>query len=201
MTNSGVPERNRTSNLPLGGESYIHLTTETTPRIIPLALFASRSQRPLHIELIWMLEAKPCYVRLIFENRTHHTGLLDIELIPCRADNFFMGLKKVITLLVGLCVLLAPVLSSAAVFSVVPVAQVQEVQADCHAVKTVDDHETHHDVHQTSTKAAHTCCFNIVGVLSGTNLVKADARSSELIPFSPSLTLISRAEGLYRPPR
>lgn len=111
-----------------------------------------------------------------------------------------MKFKIVISLLVGLCVLLAPVLSNAAVSVPVPVAHAQD-QADCHSVETADSHAAHGSNHTTSTKAAHGCCYNFVGILLAIDLLQPELNTSEPIPFSPSLGLASRAEGLYRPPR
>lgn len=109
--------------------------------------------------------------------------------------------KKPIILLVALCVLLAPVLSNAAVSMPVPVAHTQDHGADCHTIKTVDCHASHDGTHSNSTKATHGCCFNFVGILSATKLVEPNLSSADLIPFNPSLSLLSRVEGLYRPPR
>lgn len=114
-----------------------------------------------------------------------------------------MDYKKLMALLVGLCVLLAPVLSNAAISVPIsaPVTHTQGHPADCHSVQTVDSQDSHDGTHGANTKATHGCCFNFVGILSATNLIEPSTSSAEIVPFNPSLSLLSRVEGLYRPPR
>ena len=117
------------------------------------------------------------------------------------AENEGVNYKKLIALLVGLCVLLAPVLSNAAVYMPAAVVHTQDHHADCHSVKAVDCHETQMSGHSTTTKATHSCCFNFVAILATTRFIESSHSSSEFIPFNPSMSLSSRVEGLYRPPR
>jgi hypothetical protein len=117
------------------------------------------------------------------------------------AENIRVNCKKLLALLVGLCVLLAPVLSNAAVVVPIPAAQTHDYQVDCHAMPSVNGQMSHDDANTPNNKTAHGCCVNVVGILSATNLVQPYQSSNELIPFNPSLRLISRVEGLYRPPR
>jgi hypothetical protein len=113
--------------------------------------------------------------------------------------------QKLIAFLVGLCVLLAPVLSSASMPLPVSSAQVQvqfqdpahahqDHEADCHPAKSADDH---HPI----SKVSHGCCFSFVGNFSATLLIPPYQSASELIPFNPAFSLASRIEGLFRPPR
>jgi hypothetical protein len=55
--------------------------------------------------------------------------------------------------------------------------------------------------HHSDLKISHSCCFSLVGVLSAMTLTQAVKYTSGPIPFNPSLSLASRVEGLYRPPR
>jgi len=109
--------------------------------------------------------------------------------------------KKLLALLVGVCVLLAPVFSNAAVALQVPAAQTHDHPIDCHATPSVSDEMSHDDAQTSNSKTAHGCCVNVVGVLSATNLVQPYQSINDVIPFNASLSLISRVEGLYRPPR
>ena len=108
-----------------------------------------------------------------------------------------MGYRKLIALLVGLCIVLAPVLSNAAMS--VPAslthAHDQGDSAGCHS-ESPDG-----GLRSTGSKVAHSCCFNFVGSPSAMNQMAPYQGVSEPIPFSPSLSLASRVEGLFRPPR
>ncbi len=108
-------------------------------------------------------------------------------------------LKKFVTALVALCVLFAPVVSNATVSVDDPMAQMQDHKADCHAVS--DCHASHDGVHHSGSKVSHSCCGAFVGIVPDSNLVHAAQASDGLIPFNPSLSLITRIEGLFRPPR
>ena len=103
--------------------------------------------------------------------------------------------KKLIVFLIGLCVLLAPVLSNVTLLLPVPTAHAHDQAVDCHFTKSGDSS------HSNSPKVTHSCCFNFVGSLSATNLIQPLQGISEIIPFNPSLSLTSRIEGLFRPPR
>lgn len=83
----------------------------------------------------------------------------------------------------------------------IPVAHTQDHKADCHTLAVTDCHASHDGVHHSGTKVSHGCCFSFVGVLSDMNVIHVVQSSNELIPFNPSLSLVSRMEGFYRPPR
>lgn len=112
-----------------------------------------------------------------------------------------MSFKKLLTLLVALCVLFAPVVSNAAVSVDIPAAYTQDHKADCHTVAPDDCHASHDNAHHSGAKVSHGCCFSFVGIVPDMNLIQAAQSSEGLIPFNPSLSLSSRIEGLYRPPR
>ena len=112
-----------------------------------------------------------------------------------------MSFKKLLTLLVAFCVLFAPVVSNAAVSVDIPAAYTQDHKADCHTVAADDCHASHDNTHYSGAKVSHGCCFSFVGIVPDINLIQAAQVSEGLIPFSPLLTLSSRIEGLYRPPR
>jgi len=112
-----------------------------------------------------------------------------------------MSLRKLLTLLVTMCVLFAPVVSNAAVSVDIPGAHTQDHKADCHTVAPDDGHAPHDNAHHSGAKVSHGCCFNFVGIVPDMNMIQAAQSSEGLIPFNPSLSLSSRIEGLYRPPR
>ena len=112
-----------------------------------------------------------------------------------------MSVKKLLTLLVALCVLFAPVVSNAVVSVEMPVAHTQDHTSDCHMLVVADCHASHDTAHHSGVKVSHGCCFSFVGIVPDMNLLQAAQSSKELIPFSSSLSLSSRIEGLYRPPR
>lgn len=105
------------------------------------------------------------------------------------------------TLLVALSVLFAPVVSNAAVSLDVPVAHTQDLNPDCHTVVVDDCHGSHDNAHRSGAKTSHSCCFSLVGIVPDITPLQPVQSSREIIPFSPSLSLSSRIEGLYRPPR
>lgn len=117
------------------------------------------------------------------------------------ADNEWMGRKRLIAFLVGLCVLLAPMLSNGAVAAPASVEYTQDRQTSDPSREMADCETSHLGDHTTSGKASHGCCFNFVGIVSAIDLVQPEFNTAERIPFSPSLSLSSRTEGLYRPPR
>ena len=106
-----------------------------------------------------------------------------------------MSHKKLVVFLVGLCVLLAPVLGNTALLLPAPSVLAHDHAADCHSTKSGDS------THSNSAKVTHSCCFNFVGSLSVVSLIHPLQGTSEIIPFNPSLSLTSRIEGLFRPPR
>lgn len=112
-----------------------------------------------------------------------------------------MSFKKLLTLLVAFSVLFAPVVSNAAVFVDIPVAQTQDHKADCHTVAPDDCHASHDNAHHSGSKVSHGCCFSFVGIVPDMNMIHAAQGSEGFIPFNPSLSLSARIEGLYRPPR
>lgn len=112
-----------------------------------------------------------------------------------------MSVKKLVTLLVALCVLFAPVVSNAVVSVEMPVVHTQDHKSDCHTLVVSDCHASHDNAHHSGAKGSHGCCFSFVGIVPDMGLIQAAQSSKELIPFSPSLSLSSRIEGLYRPPR
>lgn len=112
-----------------------------------------------------------------------------------------MSLRKLLTLLVTVCVLFAPVVSSAAVSMDIPVAHTQDHKADYHTVAPDDCHAAHDNAHHSGAKVSHGCCFSFVGIVPDMNMIQAAQSSEGLIPFNPLLSLSSRIEGLYRPPR
>lgn len=109
-----------------------------------------------------------------------------------------MTLRKLLTLLVAVCVLFAPVVSNAAVPADVAVTHTQDQTAACH---TADAQASHDGIHHSGSKVSHSCCAAFVGIVPNATLVYAAQGTDGLIPFNPSLSLISRIEGLYRPPR
>ena len=112
-----------------------------------------------------------------------------------------MKLRKLLSILVALCVLFAPVVSNASVSVDVPVAHTQDHKADCHTVTDCHTSQSHDGMHHSSSKVSHSCCAAFVGIVSDSNQVHVAQATDGLIPFNPSLSLISRIEGLYRPPR
>ena len=112
-----------------------------------------------------------------------------------------MCFKRLFTILVSLCVLFAPVVSNAAVSVDIPVAHTQDHKADCHTVVLDDCHASQDNAHHSGAKLTHSCCFSFVGIVPGMNPIQAAQSTEGLIPFNPSLSLSSRIEGLYRPPR
>lgn len=112
-----------------------------------------------------------------------------------------MIFKKLLTLLVALCVLFAPMVSNAAVYVDIPVAHTQDNNFERHTVTSDDCHASHDNAHHSGAKVSHGCCFSFVGIVPEIATIQATQSSKELIPFSPSLSLSSRIEGLYRPPR
>jgi hypothetical protein len=117
------------------------------------------------------------------------------------AHNEKMNLRKLLSILVALCVLFAPVVSNASVSVDIPMAHTQDHKADCHTVKDCHTSQSHDEMHHSGSKASHSCCAAFVGIVPDSNLVHAAQASDGLISFNPSLSLISRIEGLYRPPR
>jgi hypothetical protein len=127
------------------------------------------------------------------------------------AHNGPVDFKKLLTLLAAFCVLLAPMVSNAnIVASVSATTQTATMTThdnhscgdilpavDCHAGLSGTQHEKHHG----NSKVSHNCCFSFVGIVSPTGLAIATPRHHDHIPFSPSLRLTTRVEGLYRPPR
>lgn len=106
-----------------------------------------------------------------------------------------MHLKKLIVLLVGFCVLLAPVLGNTALLTPAPAAHAHDQPDDCHSTNPEGG------AHTADSKLSHNCCFNLVGTLSAINLAQLPHHAGEFIAFNPSLSLASRVEGLFRPPR
>ncbi len=112
-----------------------------------------------------------------------------------------MCCKKLVALLIGLCVLLAPVLSNASAVPPVSMAHSQDHHADCHTAAMADCDTAHDSAYGTTSQAAHGCCFNVVGIPANTHLVQPQAGSAVLVASNPALILLTRVEGLYRPPR
>lgn len=112
-----------------------------------------------------------------------------------------MSSRKLFAFLIAFCVLFAPVVSNAAVSMDIPVAHTQDHKADCHTVAPDDCHASHDNAHHSGAKVSHGCCFSFVGIVPNMNLIEAAQVSGGLIPFNTSLSLLSRIEGLYRPPR
>ena len=112
-----------------------------------------------------------------------------------------MCLKQLLSIFVALCVLFAPVASNASASVDMPVAHTQDHKADCHMVTDCHASQSHDGMHHSGSKVSHSCCAAFVGIVPDSNLVHAAQASDGLIPFNPSLSLISRIEGLYRPPR
>ena len=112
-----------------------------------------------------------------------------------------MVLRKILTILVAMCVLFAPVVSNAAVSVDLSVAHTQDHKVDCHTIAPDDCHASHDKAHHSGAKVSHSCCFSFVGIVPDIAPIQATQSLKELIPFNPSLSLSSRIEGLYRPPR
>lgn len=111
-----------------------------------------------------------------------------------------MTCRKLIAFLVGLCVLLAPVLSNAALAIPAPMVHSDGHGADCHGVAPSGGEADHAGTHTAGSKASHSCCFNFVGILPAADPLPLPHGAGARIPFNPSLGLASRAEGVYRPP-
>lgn len=109
-------------------------------------------------------------------------------------------MRKLIALVLAFCVLFAPMLSTSIAAMALPVANVQDQQQDCHMASS-HYHEHKDSVHHSDKKISHGCCFSLVGVLPDLTLTQAAPVSDRPIPFNPSMSLASRIEGLYRPPR
>jgi hypothetical protein len=112
-----------------------------------------------------------------------------------------MNLRKLLSILVALCVLFAPVVSNASVSVDIPVVHTQDHKTDCHTAKDCHSSQSHDGMHHSGSKVSHGCCVAFVGIVPDLNLLHAAQAADGLIPFNPSLSLISRIEGLYRPPR
>lgn len=109
--------------------------------------------------------------------------------------------QKLIALLVGFCVLLTPMLSNAGMPVPVAAAESQSLPPSCHTAQAEAALVSQDDSPMANGQAAHACCFNAVGILPAMMQSLPRQGSVELTPFNPSLSLISRVEGLYRPPR
>lgn len=116
-------------------------------------------------------------------------------------QNELMRFSRFLTLFVAICVLFAPVVSNAVVSVNIPVSHTQDHKVDCHTVAADDRHASNDNPHHSGAKVSHGCCFSFVGIVPDINLIQAAQVSEGLIPFNPSLSLASRIEGLYRPPR
>ncbi|MBU3667755.1 MAG: hypothetical protein FGM53_04355 [Rhodocyclaceae bacterium] len=113
-----------------------------------------------------------------------------------------MSRTKLLSLLIGFCVLLAPLFSNAGAGLRVSETQLHTHQVDVvSSVNAADCHTMHDGTQTTSAKSTHGCCFNFVGMLPATSLIHPCLSSTEHIPFNPSLSLVSRVEAYYRPPR
>lgn len=112
-----------------------------------------------------------------------------------------MNCKKLVSVLVGCCILMAPLLGNASTPIPAPVAHAHDHEADGHFVSMVDARTLHDGGHTTSAKVGHGCCLSLIGIFSAVHLPQPADSAGGPIPFDPSLSLASRAEGLYRPPR
>jgi hypothetical protein len=108
--------------------------------------------------------------------------------------------RKLIAFLVGLCVLLAPVLSNAALPMPSPMVHADGHGADCHGLAPQGDDADQPGTHAPASKASHSCCFNFVGILPAADPLPPPHGAGARIPFSPRLGLAFRMEGVYRPP-
>ena len=114
-----------------------------------------------------------------------------------------MLIRKLITFLVMLCVLCASTanIAAAVLDRDAAMASLQDSPADCHGIKPDADHAFLHDSAQNhKTKASHACCASILGIVSRAGDLPSLPGSDVFASFSPSLRLIVRIEGIYRPP-
>jgi hypothetical protein len=110
-------------------------------------------------------------------------------------------MKQFLTLLVAMCVMIAPVVTNAGASVDESFAHTQDHKADCHTVAASDCDASHDGALHSNAKVSHGCCLSFVGIVPDTNLLQSAQGSNGFIPFNPSLSLAARIEGLYRPPR
>lgn len=114
-----------------------------------------------------------------------------------------MDYRKVISLIVGFCILLAPMASGAAMLGAVPMHHDGHAAAplamDCHeAVQTVPPKG---EESGSCAAALHACCSGFAAAFPAPLAVHHSGNTDEPIGFAPALHLLSRAEGIFKPPR
>ena len=120
-----------------------------------------------------------------------------------------MTLRNAIALLVGVCILFAPVAGNAGLVAAVAAhhqGQVISQVPDCHeAVPPRHGHErapmSPAETDNACQKMSHACCIGVAAALPVEALVHAFHDASERISFVPTLRLLVRTESIYRPPR
>ena len=117
------------------------------------------------------------------------------------AQNSGVIMKKLLMVLWMLCVVLAPVVNSAGMIAADRVGARHEQLVDVHADMPSDCHGQQAQDQDLGVQALHGCCVHIVGLALAGPVPSLDSFSHEKIPFHSSMSLISRSEGLFRPPR
>ena len=117
------------------------------------------------------------------------------------AQNGIVIMKKLLMVLWMLCVVLAPVVNSAGMIAADRVGSGHEQNVDVHDDMPSDCHGMQEGGQDLGAQALHGCCVHIVGIALASPVPSLASVSHEKIPFHSSMSLISRAEGLFRPPR
>jgi hypothetical protein len=115
-----------------------------------------------------------------------------------------MRFRKFLSLLLAFCVMLATFPGGAALaFGAKDAAgSGSHSMTTCH--DAMDSDAGSHDRHDAPADAAqpqHNCCTGFVGILSTTAFSPVMPHARETPLFLPSLRLLSRTTGIYRPPR
>ncbi len=117
-----------------------------------------------------------------------------------------MSCRTLIVLILALCVSLAPTVSVVAMTADdgTTLMRMQDPSADCHAAGQAAGQSRAANMRQDApdheTKVSHACCASILGIPAQTLGLEGMPGSQALTPANASLRLISRVEGIYRPP-
>ena len=122
-------------------------------------------------------------------------------MIPIMTHNSALIMKKVLMVLWMLCVELAPVVNSAGMIAADRIEAGHKQRVHAHVDMTSDCHGQQPEAQDLGVQAQHGCCVHIVGITLASPVPSLASVSHEKIPFHSSMSLISRAEGLFRPPR
>jgi hypothetical protein len=117
--------------------------------------------------------------------------------------------RKVIAIIVSLCMLLTPILGSAVMMSLVSApdgAQSASLVAICHEVispSAVLERATQADTHcpEKGGHTYHACCHGFVAALPTQYTFSLSRNGGVRIGFIPMHQPIPRVDGIFRPPR